>query len=142
MNDVMNSRKPDLDLAWLLDQMLDNVPDTLHALVLTHDGLPAAFSKNLDQDRADKISAACGTLRATSKALSHELEGGDIDMNLLATESQSMYVLAVDPRNSVLVVAGRSVDAEQLQYEMRRLIKNVGERLGKGARNPVGAEKH
>jgi len=141
MNDTTTTGKPDLDLAWFLDQMLDNVPDTHHALVLTHDGLPAAYSKGLDKDRADKIAAASGTLRATSKALSHELGGGEIDMNLLATETHSMYVLAVDQRNSVLVVAGRSVDAEQLQYEMRRLIKNVGERIGKGARQPA-AERH
>ena len=48
--------RPTQDLGWLITNFVERVPDVAHAVVVSSDGLPLAFSAGFPQERADPAS--------------------------------------------------------------------------------------
>ena len=49
--------RPAQDLNWLITNFVERVPDVAHAVVVSSDGLPLAFSAGFPQERADQLAA-------------------------------------------------------------------------------------
>jgi predicted regulator of Ras-like GTPase activity (Roadblock/LC7/MglB family) len=52
------------DVNWLITNFADRVPSIAHAIVVSSDGLPMAFSQNLPTDRVDQLAAVTSGLTA------------------------------------------------------------------------------
>src|ERR671930_1924623 len=65
----------DRDLDWLLKNLLERTPQTLHALVLSKDGLRICRSHGLTVDQADQLAAIASGIQ--SLAYGASIEFGD-----------------------------------------------------------------
>ena len=74
----MKTQQPisDQDLSWLLSNFADRVPGVAHAVAVSADGLPIAFSRDLPQDRADQLAAIASGLVSLTQGASRVFEGG------------------------------------------------------------------
>ena len=52
--------RPVQDLSWLITNFVERVPDVAHAVVVSSDGLPLAFSAGFPQERADQLETEAG----------------------------------------------------------------------------------
>ena len=50
--------RPAQDLNWLITNFVERVPSVAHAIVVSSDGLPMAFSHGFPPDRVDQLAAA------------------------------------------------------------------------------------
>jgi hypothetical protein len=66
---VTTPGRPAQDLSWLITNFVERVPDVAHAVVVSSDGLPLAFSAGFPQERADQLAAVTSGLTSLTQGL-------------------------------------------------------------------------
>ena len=69
----MNSRQ---DLSWLVTTFVERVPRVAHAVVVSSDGLPMAYSEGFPADRVDQLAAIASGLTSLTQGAARIFEGG------------------------------------------------------------------
>ncbi|GIE99834.1 roadblock/LC7 domain-containing protein [Paractinoplanes rishiriensis] len=113
------------DLAWLLSGLVDRVPDTRSALLLSSDGLRKA-AHGLDDDGADHLAAIASGLFSLARSAGSKFGASDGVRQVVAELDQSLLFVSAAGSGAVLaVLAGKDADPGVLGYEMAQLVKSV-----------------
>jgi len=127
------------DLGWLLRGLVDHVPHTRSAVLLSADGLPTA-AHGLGADEADHLSAIASGLFSLARTASVRFGGSDGVRQVVAELDDTLMFVSSAGFGSVLtVLADREADAGVLGYEMSQLVKSVRPFLATPARRPGAA---
>lgn len=136
VSDVQPARDP--DLGWLLRSLVDNVPRTRSAVLLSADGLAIA-AHGLSSDLADQLSAIASGLFSLARTAAGRFGGSDGVRQVVAEMDDTLLFVSSAGFGSVLtVLADREADAGVLGYEMAQLVKSVRPFLATPARQPGG----
>jgi predicted regulator of Ras-like GTPase activity (Roadblock/LC7/MglB family) len=123
------------DLAWLLTGLLQRVPHTRSALLLSSDGLKKA-AHGLDPDSADHLAAIASGLFSLARSAGNRFGGGDGVRQVVAELDDTLLFVSAAGSGAVLaVLATRGADAGVLGYEMSQLVKSVRPYLATPARH-------
>lgn len=127
--------RPQMQMDWLLQGLVDGVPGARHALVLTADGMRLAHYA-VEEDVADRLAAICAGLQSLSSAVAEMFPGGDQRMRMIVIEVGGgfFYVMAAGEGAFVAVVADEGVDAGLMGRQLRDLVVRIGEHLASPAR--------
>jgi predicted regulator of Ras-like GTPase activity (Roadblock/LC7/MglB family) len=124
-------------LDWMLDEAL-GMPETLHAILLTRDGLLRARSQGISRDEAERQAAAlCGVVsisRNTSGFCGYA-EDGPVPpwrQTLIEFDDAFVLVIAAGEGSYLAVSATDRVDLEACSFRMQQLV----DRLGKAMASP------
>ena len=133
VSDTPTGRNQDLD--WLLQGLVQRVPHTRSALLLSADGLRKA-SDGLSADEADHMAALASGMHSLARSLGVRFAGGD-DVRQVVVELDTvlLFVTAAGSGTCLAVLADREADAAVLGYEMAMLIKSVRSYLATPARH-------
>jgi predicted regulator of Ras-like GTPase activity (Roadblock/LC7/MglB family) len=124
------------DLGWLLRRLVEGVPHTRSAVLLSADGLPTA-SHGLTPDLADQMSAIASGLFSLARTAAVRFGDSDGVRQVVAELDDSLLFVSSAGFGSVLtVLASREADAGVLGYEMAQLVKSVRPFLSTPARQP------
>ena len=138
VSDVPSGHEP--GLGWLLRSLIEHVPRTRSAVLLSADGLATA-AYGLDQDPADQLSAIASGLfsLARTAAVRFGGDGGDGVRQVVAElDDTRMFVSSAGYGSVLAVLADRETDAGVLGYEMSQLVKSVRPFLATPARQSGG----
>jgi predicted regulator of Ras-like GTPase activity (Roadblock/LC7/MglB family) len=135
-NDASSGRPT--DLSWLLSGLVQRVPHTRSALLLSSDGLVRAVH-GLDKDDADHLAALASGLYSLARGAGARFDGGG-DVRQVVTElTNTLLFVSWAGRGTLLaVLAGRGADASVLGYEMGMMVKSVRPHLETPARQSAG----
>lgn len=123
-------------LAWLLRGLVERVPHTRSAVLLSSDGLPTA-SHGLSDDSADHLSAIASGFFSIARSAAARFGGSDGVRQVVAELDDILLFVSSAGFGSVLtVLAERDADAGVLGYEMSQLVKSVRPFLATPARRP------
>jgi predicted regulator of Ras-like GTPase activity (Roadblock/LC7/MglB family) len=126
-----------MDLSWLLRGLVERVPDTRSALLLSGDGLVKA-AHGVDKDAADHLAALSSGLYALARSAGKRFDGGgDVRQIVVELTSSLLFVSAAGHGAHLAVLAGREADASVLGYEMATMVKSVRLHLGIPTRHSV-----
>jgi uncharacterized protein len=120
---------PGQDLNWLVTDFVERVPSVAHAIVVSSDGLPMAYSQGFPEDWADRISTVTSGLTSLTKGASEMFEGGQVTRTLVEMERGLLIVMAISDGSSLSVLAPADCDTGQVGYEMTMLVEQVGTAL-------------
>ena len=127
------------DLGWLLRGLVETVPHTRSAVLLSADGL-AITAHGLGPDHADQMSAIASGLFSLARTAAVRFGGSDGVRQVVAELDDSLLFVSSAGHGSVLtVLADREADAGVLGYEMAQLVKSVRPFLVTPARQPGAA---
>jgi predicted regulator of Ras-like GTPase activity (Roadblock/LC7/MglB family) len=117
------------DLNWLLRRLVEAVPDTHSALLLSVDGIPK-YWYGLDVDGADRLAALASSMCSLANQVGKKFSGDDpsgAGVRQVITELNEiiLFVTAASAGSVLAVLAAREVDAGILSYEMQRLCTQV-----------------
>jgi len=87
--------RPVRDLNWLITAFADRVPSVAHALVLSSDGLPLAYSQGLPPDRVDQLAAVASGLTSLVDGAARIFEGGPVNQTVVEMRQGSLIVMSV-----------------------------------------------
>ncbi|WP_406427778.1 roadblock/LC7 domain-containing protein [Streptomyces sp. NBC_01589] len=138
VSDTRTGQTQNLD--WLLQGLVERVPNTRSALLLSADGLRKAV-EGLTDDEADHMAAlASGMYSLARSAGIRFADGADVRQVVVELDNRLLFVSAAGAGACLAVMADREADAAVLGYEMAMLVKSVRPYLATPARHqPPGA---
>jgi predicted regulator of Ras-like GTPase activity (Roadblock/LC7/MglB family) len=131
---VHTDTSPVASLAWLLNDLIDRVPHTRHAVVLSADGLLMAKSDRLARDDGEHFAAVASGIHSLAKGASQRLGGGPPQQAIIELQSATLFVSAAGAGACLAVYAAEDADVAVIAYEMEILVGKVGTYLTAPAR--------
>ena len=122
------------DLNWLVTNFTARVPEVAHAIVVSSDGLPMAYSRGFPQDRAQQLSAITSGLASLTQGAAMMFDAGSVNQTVVDMERGWLIVMAVSDGSNLAVLAGDECDMDLVAYEMSLLVAQVGDALTPEAR--------
>ncbi|GIE30369.1 dynein regulation protein LC7 [Actinoplanes italicus] len=123
------------DLVWLLSGLIDRVPGTRSALLLSSDGLRKA-AHGLDDDGADHLAAVASGMFSLARSAGTRFGGTDGVRQVVAELDDALLFVSAAGSGAVLaVIAGKTADPGVLGYEMAQMVKSVRPYLSTPARH-------
>jgi hypothetical protein len=113
----------------VITNFVERVPDVAHAVVVSSDGLPLAFSAGFPQDRADQLAAVTSGLTSLTQGASRVFEGGAVIQTVVEMQVGVLVVMSVSNGASLAVLAAATCDLGLVAYEMSMLVERVGRML-------------
>ncbi len=137
-SDAPTGRVPDLD--WLLSGLVQRVPFTRNAVLLSSDGLVKSVH-GLDNDSADHMAALASGLYSLGRSAGARFgDAGEVRQIVVELDSTLLFVSTAGSGTCLAVLAGREAVAAVLGYEMAMLVKSVRPYLVTPARQRAGAQ--
>jgi predicted regulator of Ras-like GTPase activity (Roadblock/LC7/MglB family) len=127
----------DLNLNWMITNFVERVPFAAHAIVVSADGLPMAFSQGFPPDRADQLAAVASGLSSLTQGAARVFEGGAVTQTVVEMQGGLLVVMAISDGSSLAVMASADSDMGLVAYEMALLVDQVGTALTPGVRGPA-----
>lgn len=132
------------ELGWILDEAL-GMPETLHAILLTQDGLLRARSRGISRDEAERQAAAlCGVV-SVSRSTAGFYGCADEPhppwrQTLIEFDDAFVLVIAAGAGSYVAVSATERVDLEACSFRMQKLVERLGKVMLSPARRDTGSQ--
>ena len=118
--------RPVEDLNWLVTNFAERVPSVAHAIVVSSDGLPIAFSAGFPPDRADQLAAVTSGLTSLTQGACRMFEGGSVTQAVVDMQRGLLIVMAISDGSSLAVLVADDCDMGLVAYEMTLLVERVG----------------
>jgi predicted regulator of Ras-like GTPase activity (Roadblock/LC7/MglB family) len=113
--------RPGQDLNWLITAFADRVPSIAHALVVSSDGLPLAFSQRLPPERVDQLAAVASGLTSLVEGAARIFGGGAVNQTVVEMRQGLLIVMSVPGGSTLAVLAAADCDMGLVAYEMALL---------------------
>lgn len=126
--------RPGQDLNWLISAFADRVPSVAHALVVTSDGLPLAFSQGLPPERVDQLAAVASGLTSLVEGAARIFGGGAINQTVVEMRQGLLIVMSITGGSTLAVLAASDCDMGLVAYEMALLADRTWRALTPGPR--------
>ncbi|WP_331726383.1 roadblock/LC7 domain-containing protein [Streptomyces sp. NBC_00470] len=123
------------DLSWMLEDALA-IPHSLHAVLISADGLQMSRTADIDRDDADKVAAAVSGLQSLSRSVGFFC-GDERDawrQTLIEFEGGWVFLNAAGGGSYLAVAASAEVDMGDITYRMQQLVKGLGKAMSTGRR--------
>ena len=126
---------------WLITDFVNNVPGAAHAVVVSADGLPLAFSEGFPKDRADQLAAVAAGLISLTQGASRVFEGGPVTQTVVEMQRGLLIVMAISDGSVLTVLAGPDCDMGLVAYQMTLLVDRAGQALTPSLRAELQAAR-
>jgi predicted regulator of Ras-like GTPase activity (Roadblock/LC7/MglB family) len=127
-------------VGWLIDSLVDRVPDIAHAILVSADGLPMARSEGFPPDRADQLAAIASGLSSLTQGAARIFSAGEVRQMIVEMAGGYLLIMSVSEGSCLAALATASCDLGQVGYEMSLLIARVASALTPELRvQPTGA---
>ncbi|MFE7129860.1 roadblock/LC7 domain-containing protein [Streptomyces sp. NPDC057638] len=137
VTDATNGQVSDLD--WLLSGLVQRVPYTRSAVLLSSDGLVKSLH-GLEPDAADHMAALASGLYSLGRSAGARFgDTGEVRQVVVELDATLLFVSTAGSGTCLAVLADREADAAVLGYEMAMLVKSVRPYLTTPARQSAGA---
>ena len=120
--------RPAQDLNWLITNFVERVPSVAHAIVVSSDGLPMAFSHGFPADRVDQLAAVTSGSDQPDAGRVAGLRGRAGHPDGRRDAAGPAAIMAISDGSSLAVLASADCDMGLVAYEMALLVERVGTR--------------
>ncbi|MFI6480123.1 roadblock/LC7 domain-containing protein [Nonomuraea sp. NPDC050663] len=129
------------DVNWLVTGFVDDVPGVAHAVVVSSDGLPMAFSRGFPKDRADQLAAIAAGLISLTQGAARVFEGGPVNQTLVEMQRGLLLVMSISDGSCLAVLAAPDCDMGLVAYQMTVLVERAGQVLTPAVRAELSASR-
>ena len=129
------------DINWLVSRFVEEVPGVAHAVVVSADGLPMAFSRGFPKDRADQLAAIAAGLISLTQGAARVFEGGEVTQTLIEMRRGLLLAMAISDGSCLAVLAAPDCDMGLVAYQMTILVERAGQVLTPAVRAELSAAR-
>lgn len=131
----------DLDLDFLLDDLVKRVPNVTHIIAVSADGLLVARNEGLPVNDADRLAAIGSGLVSLLNGAARSLQADPVVSNLTELHGGYMFSMSVSSGASLLALASHGCDIGQVGHELAELINKIGPALTPRTRSFGGGQR-
>jgi predicted regulator of Ras-like GTPase activity (Roadblock/LC7/MglB family) len=137
MSTTASTNPAELDLGWLLENLLEKTPGVRHALVLSKDGLKICFTSELSVDKADQLAALASGIQSLSLSASAEFGAGlGAGQSMVEFNGGLLLLIPAGEGAHLAVVAEADADVGVVGHNMNELVEQIGGYLTAAPRLP------
>jgi predicted regulator of Ras-like GTPase activity (Roadblock/LC7/MglB family) len=137
MSTTASTNPAELDLGWLLENLLEKTPGVRHALVLSKDGLKICFTSELSIDKADQLAALASGIQSLSLSASAEFGAGlGAEQSMVEFRGGVLLLIPAGEGAHLAVVADADADVGVVGHNMNELVEQIGGYLTAAPRLP------
>ena len=125
------------ELNWLLDDLVDRVPQVTTAVMLTQDGLAVGASAPRSREDAEHLAALAAGFQSMARGAGQHFGGGRVRQTIIEMDAAFLFVSAAGQGTCLAVLSRGDVDVGLVAYEMAVLVRRSNEHPGAGPR-PTG----
>jgi predicted regulator of Ras-like GTPase activity (Roadblock/LC7/MglB family) len=125
------------ELNWLLDGLVNQVPQVHQAVVLSSDGLLVGASTGLTRENAEHLSAVAASFQSLARSAGRQFGGGAVRQTIVEMDHAFLFVTAAGSGACLAVLASSDADVGLIAYEMAMLVKRVGQHMSTLPRSAV-----
>ncbi|TDD87634.1 roadblock/LC7 domain-containing protein [Actinomadura darangshiensis] len=126
----MTPREASTDrLDWLIDGLVQRVPQVTRAVVQSADGLLIGASSGIAGEDAEHLSALAAGLQSLAQGARLQFGANEVHQTVIEMRDAFLFVTAAGDGASLTVLSDADVDPAQISYEMALLVAQVGEHL-------------
>jgi predicted regulator of Ras-like GTPase activity (Roadblock/LC7/MglB family) len=114
---------------WLITEFVKEVPGVAHAVVVSTDGLPLAYSAGIPKDRADQLAAVTSGLISLTQGAARVFEGGAVSQTVIEMERGLLLTMSISDGSALAVLAAVDGDMGLIAYQMTLLVERAGQVL-------------
>ncbi|MET8430715.1 roadblock/LC7 domain-containing protein [Nocardia sp. NPDC004860] len=114
------------NLDWLLDDLLDRLPDVRYAVVLSADGLPLGRSTALTEEQAEHFSAWSSAVHSLARAVGQRFDGGGVRQAVIELDDLVAFVTDAGANACLALIADAVANMGLVAYEMNQTVQRVG----------------
>ncbi|WP_084961431.1 roadblock/LC7 domain-containing protein [Thermoactinospora rubra] len=129
------------DVNWLVTRFVEDVPGVAHAVVVSADGLPMAFSRGFPKDRADQLAAIAAGLISLTQGAARVFEGGNVTQTLVEMQRGLLLVMSISDGSCLAVLAAPDCDMGLVAYQMTILVERAGQVLTPAVRAELSTSR-
>ena len=122
---------------WLLDELVTKV-GAQHAVLLSSDGLVKAYSRGLDQDDAEALSAVASGVHSLARSAGDRFGGGPVQQTIIEMRTAFLLVTVAGEGACLAVQCATDADVSLVAYEVNMTVNRVDEHLKTPARSRAG----
>jgi predicted regulator of Ras-like GTPase activity (Roadblock/LC7/MglB family) len=127
-----------LDLNWLLDDLVARNPQIEKAVVLSRDGLPSASSGVLIQEEAERLAAIAAGFHSLARGAATYLAADQVRHVIVEMAGAYLFISAAGENGCLALVATEDADLGLIAYETALLVNRVSVHLLPLRRVPLG----
>ena len=122
------------ELNFLLEDLVDRVPQIRKVVVLSRDGLVMGMSRGVGREDAEYLAALAAGFHSLAIGARPQLESGEIRQTLVEMEDGLFFVVPAGANSCLALLSEVGANAGLVAYEMTMLVKRVGRQLSTGIR--------
>ncbi|MEU5993918.1 roadblock/LC7 domain-containing protein [Spirillospora sp. NPDC047418] len=122
------------ELSFLLDDLVDRVPQIRKVVVLSRDGLVMGKSRGVGREDAEYLAALAAGFHSLANGARPQLESGEIRQTLIEMDQGLFFVVPAGANSCLALLSEVGANAGLVAYEMTMLVKRVGRQLSTGIR--------
>jgi predicted regulator of Ras-like GTPase activity (Roadblock/LC7/MglB family) len=123
-----------VDLTWLLDDLVGRVRQAEHAIVLSVDGLLIASSRGFSRDDGEHLAAIASGIQSLARGAGKRFGGGPVQQTIIEMKTSFLLVTAAGHGACLAVLAAEDADLGLIAYEMAMLVTRAGKYLATPSR--------
>jgi predicted regulator of Ras-like GTPase activity (Roadblock/LC7/MglB family) len=131
---VVQKTASNVDLTWLLDDLVGRVKQAEHAIVLSVDGLLMAASRGLSREDGEHLAAMASGIQSLARGAGKRFGGGPVQQTIIEMQSSFLFVTAAGHGACLAVLASADADVGLIAYEMAMLVTRAGKYLASPSR--------
>ena len=123
------------DVDWLLDDLLERVPEAVAAVVLSADGLLVGASRSLSREDAEHLSAMASGFQSLARSASRHFHCGGVRQTVVEMDTAFLFITAAGEGACLALLSEAEVDIGLVAYEMAMLVSRVGDNMSVATRH-------
>ncbi|WP_332838834.1 roadblock/LC7 domain-containing protein [Nocardia bovistercoris] len=121
-------------LDWLLDDLIERLPDIRFAIVLSTDGLLLGHCASMSRSDAERFGAMASTLHGVARSAGSHFDSGGVCQTVVELDRGILFVTAAGENACLAVLSVETANMGTVAYEMSRTVQRVGIHLSVDAR--------
>ncbi|TMQ96619.1 roadblock/LC7 domain-containing protein [Actinomadura soli] len=122
------------ELNFLLDDLVDRVPQVRKVVVLSRDGLVMGMSRGVGREDAEYLAALAAGFQSLATGARAQLGSGEIRQTLVEMDDGLFFVVPAGANSCLALLSEVGANAGLVAYEMTMLVKRVGRQLSTSVR--------
>ncbi len=116
-------------LDWLLDDLVQRVPEITKAVILSQDGMTLGAAKTLERDDAEHLAALAAGFQSLARGAGQHFGGGNARQTIIEMEAGFLLVSAAGSGTCLAVITGPGADLGLVAYEMAVMVRRSSEHI-------------
>lgn len=130
------------ELNWLLNSLVERVPDIRKAVVLSADGLLVGASSSMERADAEHLAAVAASFSSLARGAGRSFGGGQVRQTIVEMDEAFLFVTAAGSGACLAVLTRAQADVGLIAYEMALLVSRVGPHLSAAPRSAAETIGH